>query len=80
MPKIGRNDPCPCGSGKKYKHCCYGENSPVLRQVVTYDDADWTKIRRTEGDVVRRILGFALRRYGKEVFQEAQEEFGLWRG
>lgn len=22
MPKIGRNDPCPCGSGKKYKQCC----------------------------------------------------------
>jgi preprotein translocase subunit SecA len=21
MPKIGRNDPCPCGSGKKYKNC-----------------------------------------------------------
>ena len=21
-PKIGRNDPCPCGSGKKYKYCC----------------------------------------------------------
>ena len=21
-PKIGRNDPCSCGSGKKYKHCC----------------------------------------------------------
>jgi preprotein translocase subunit SecA len=25
MPKIGRNDPCPCGSGKKYKNCC-GKN------------------------------------------------------
>jgi len=24
--KIGRNDPCPCGSGKKYKHCC-GKNA-----------------------------------------------------
>jgi len=24
-PKVGRNDPCPCGSGKKYKKCC-GEN------------------------------------------------------
>ena len=24
-PKIGRNDPCPCGSGKKYKNCC-GKN------------------------------------------------------
>ncbi|MEA9390423.1 YecA family protein [Acerihabitans sp. TG2] len=22
MPKVGRNDPCPCGSGKKFKHCC----------------------------------------------------------
>jgi preprotein translocase subunit SecA len=21
-PKVGRNDPCPCNSGKKYKHCC----------------------------------------------------------
>ena len=25
-PKIGRNDPCPCGSGKKYKNCC-GKNA-----------------------------------------------------
>ncbi len=22
QPKVGRNDPCPCGSGKKYKKCC----------------------------------------------------------
>jgi uncharacterized protein YecA (UPF0149 family) len=21
-PKVGRNDPCPCGSGRKYKKCC----------------------------------------------------------
>jgi len=21
MDKVGRNDPCPCGSGRKYKHC-----------------------------------------------------------
>ena len=25
VPKVGRNDPCPCGSGKKYKYCC-GKN------------------------------------------------------
>jgi preprotein translocase subunit SecA len=24
--RVGRNDPCPCGSGKKYKHCC-GKNA-----------------------------------------------------
>lgn len=26
-PKIGRNDPCPCGSGKKYKKCCMNNNN-----------------------------------------------------
>lgn len=25
-PKVGRNDPCPCGSGKKYKKCCAKED------------------------------------------------------
>ena len=25
-PKIGRNDPCPCGSGKKYKKCHLNKN------------------------------------------------------
>jgi len=24
----GRNDPCPCGSGKKYKQCCMGKAAP----------------------------------------------------
>lgn len=26
-PKVGRNDPCPCGSGKKYKKCCGANKS-----------------------------------------------------
>ena len=26
VKKIGRNEPCPCGSGKKYKNCC-GRNA-----------------------------------------------------
>jgi len=28
-PKVGRNDPCPCGSGKKYKHCCLSGSKPA---------------------------------------------------
>jgi uncharacterized protein len=28
-PKIGRNEPCPCGSGRKYKHCC-ASSAPVV--------------------------------------------------
>ena len=35
--KIGRNDPCPCGSGRKYKLCCH-------------DKVDWNEIFRTGGD------------------------------
>jgi uncharacterized protein len=27
-PKIGRNDPCPCGSGKKFKKCCGADDTP----------------------------------------------------
>ncbi|MBX3732464.1 MAG: SEC-C domain-containing protein [Verrucomicrobiae bacterium] len=30
-PKIGRNDPCPCGSGRKFKHCCLNKVNPASR-------------------------------------------------
>ena len=30
-PRIGRNEPCPCGSGKKYKRCCYEQDRDRLR-------------------------------------------------
>lgn len=38
MGKIGRNQPCPCGSGRKYKHCCLaaqqsGENNSAAGQM-----------------------------------------------
>jgi uncharacterized protein len=29
-PKVGRNDPCPCGSGKKYKRCCGAPGARAL--------------------------------------------------
>ncbi len=33
LPKVGRNDPCPCGSGKKFKKCCGKEsNEPVAEE------------------------------------------------
>ncbi|NLM68159.1 MAG: hypothetical protein GX180_13450, partial [Enterococcus sp.] len=31
--KIGRNDPCPCGSGKKYKRCCGRTSNAKLNQL-----------------------------------------------
>jgi len=32
MAKIGRNDPCPCGSGKKYKRCCLASDEAAVRE------------------------------------------------
>jgi len=32
MTSIARNDPCPCGSGKKYKQCCRRGGGPQRRQ------------------------------------------------
>jgi tetratricopeptide (TPR) repeat protein len=31
MAKIGRNEPCPCGSGRKYKHCCLQQQEAAAR-------------------------------------------------
>ena len=39
--KIGRNDPCPCGSGKKYKNCCLkeGKNYNSTRELTAQEMA-----------------------------------------
>lgn len=34
--KIGRNEPCPCGSGKKYKKCCLLKDKPVSSSVLPF--------------------------------------------
>ena len=31
MAKVGRNDSCPCGSGKKYKQCCEAKSGSVVQ-------------------------------------------------
>lgn len=44
--KVGRNDPCPCGSGKKYKKCCWEKDqsnplpieSPITNSLVDFQD------------------------------------------
>lgn len=42
MSKIGRNDICPCGSGKKYKKCCQGKTGgPRPAPSPTYKKEQW---------------------------------------
>ena len=38
--RIGRNDPCPCGSGKKYKKCCLGSRETDDKESATWIDEE----------------------------------------
>jgi hypothetical protein len=61
MSGPGRNDPCPCGSGKKHKKCCLASAgaaappSPVLVQ----------RLRQVEGRLMDALLEHADRHYGE---------------
>jgi len=47
--KIGRNEACPCGSGKKYKKCCLGKNAGATRATI-----ETRRARRPEPKETRR--------------------------
>ena len=54
--KIGRNDPCPCGSNKKYKHCCIGkEETQDTTSALWEDTREWLqfypKLDKHEGHI-----------------------------
>ena len=57
--KIGRNDPCPCGSGKKYKQCCFLKKggAGVARKL----SAVWVNKPAKEGvNLMERTFGSAI--------------------
>lgn len=69
---IGRNDPCPCGSGIKYKKCCLSKAEP------TSDELFWQRMHAARNDLIKIILKHAKATYGEMVLDEAWHEFHLW--
>ncbi|MBS0624199.1 MAG: SEC-C domain-containing protein [Verrucomicrobia bacterium] len=57
--KVGRNDPCPCGSGKKYKNCCMNKEE-ASKKVYTS-----TGKRKFKAKVIDSNLG------SQEIFSQA---------
>ena len=54
LKKIGRNDPCPCGSGEKYKKCCLDRPGPILpffHRFLTYEEVD----DMSTEDIIQRL-------------------------
>ncbi len=64
--KVGRNDPCPCGSGRKFKKCCiYRRRAADLRTANTLlhkqlqrADADCRKLRAAVVALEDKLRGF----------------------
>jgi tetratricopeptide (TPR) repeat protein len=65
MAKPGRNDPCPCGSGNKYKKCCLAKDEAVEREQLAKADAKRAEraaahtqnLREVKAAIAARLLG-----------------------
>jgi hypothetical protein len=64
---VGRDDPCPCGSGRKYKQCCLAAQDLV--------EARWLAWRQAEGLVVPAVANYAAETWGEGLLDEAAKTF-----
>jgi len=76
-----RNDPCPCGSGRKYKKCCQEQTSGTRPSLVPQPGAEplergaaW-KTRRVQGNLEPGIIEFGRGLLGREGVESAIDEF-----
>ena len=64
--KAGRNDPCPCGSGKKYKRCCLNRQVPVRKIRETVENAPDPKKDTEQARLIANIeTAFKLLKDGR---------------
>jgi hypothetical protein len=71
--KIGRNAPCPCGSGKKYKHCCLGKQAVAGYAEQTGKAEPRTARKAEQSRLIKRIeKAFSLLHSGR--YTEAIEQ------
>ena len=69
--KIGRNGPCPCGSGKKYKKCCLGKEN-------VSNDLLWRRLGEAYDRLSKNLMNHGRQVFGINGFTEAIGEFFLW--
>ncbi|MFZ1084903.1 MAG: SEC-C metal-binding domain-containing protein [Terracidiphilus sp.] len=71
--KTGRNDPCPCGSGKKYKHCCLS-SGPISLPVPEFSDTPWRRQNEASDRLSKALLREVEREFADDV-AEAWTDF-----
>ena len=79
IAKLGRNDPCHCGSGKKYKRCCQAKDQGVLADASAYAGVTRTQLLENPGTVDDPDIIHALRAYEiKKLKAENLSTRQLW--
>ena len=80
-PKIGRNDPCPCGSGNKYKKCCLNKTAkPIPSTPTLFSEADRASALgklRTFADRPEQVEDLAeasLDYWGDRLYEREEDE------
>jgi hypothetical protein len=80
-PKIGRNDPCPCGSGKKYKKCCLNNTTrPAAPTPTLFSEADRVsvldKLRAfaNRPEQAEDLAEVSFDYWGDRLYEQADEE------
>jgi hypothetical protein len=63
VPKLGRNEPCHCGSGKKYKKCCLEKDQVLIRDASPYEGLTMTELKSRPGVVDDPMLIEQMRAY-----------------
>jgi SEC-C motif len=71
--KPGRNDPCPCGSGKKYKYCCLSESATAA----DLGEQTWRRLRAAIDGYAGDMLHFIAKCYGVDAIQQGWFEFTM---
>jgi len=63
IPKLGRNDSCHCGSGRKYKKCCYDKDQALLRDASQYAGVTRSELKSQPGQVDDPAVIYDMRSY-----------------
>lgn len=64
-PRVGRNAPCPCGSGRKYKKCCLAKDDAGLDPLVETKRTDTSRLHELDRRLVFEMCDYAERRFGR---------------
>lgn len=70
--KIGRNAPCPCGSGKKYKKCCLDKN------VTPPETLHYRRLSKALDELMPKLIDHGLSVFGETLYGIAMDEFLGW--